>query len=193
MKRLPDYTTPVREEWIDYNGHLSEAYYVLVFGFATDQLMETLGMGEEYRSRTQNSLYTVEAHVRYIQEVSLGQEVTVRSRIIGSSEKKLHVAHEMYARVSHAERSDAHLGASEPSQSQVSEAKPEAVQVATSVHGHADSAGLGELVATEEILGLHVGGDPAGTVPFPEEVATGVTAATDDVAPSWVGRQIKPV
>ena len=29
----------VRPEWIDYNGHLSEGYYVVVFGFATDAAM----------------------------------------------------------------------------------------------------------------------------------------------------------
>ena len=34
----------VRPEWIDYNGHLSEAYYVLVFGHATDAMMAQLGM-----------------------------------------------------------------------------------------------------------------------------------------------------
>ena len=34
----------VRPEWIDYNGHLSEAYYVLVFGHATDEVMAGLGM-----------------------------------------------------------------------------------------------------------------------------------------------------
>ena len=32
----------VRPEWIDYNGHLSEAYYVLVFGHATDAVMHRL-------------------------------------------------------------------------------------------------------------------------------------------------------
>ena len=28
------------DEWIDYNGHLSEPYYVLVFGHATDAVMD---------------------------------------------------------------------------------------------------------------------------------------------------------
>ena len=30
------YRDLVRPEWIDYNGHLSEPYYVLVFGDAYD-------------------------------------------------------------------------------------------------------------------------------------------------------------
>lgn len=37
------YRTTVKDEWIDYNAHLSEAYYVLVFGFATDAAMDELG------------------------------------------------------------------------------------------------------------------------------------------------------
>ena len=41
----------VRPEWIDYNGHLSEAYYVLVFGHATDAAMVALGMTPEYLTR----------------------------------------------------------------------------------------------------------------------------------------------
>ena len=41
----------VRPEWIDYNGHLSEAYYVLVFGHATDAVMVRLGMTPEYLDR----------------------------------------------------------------------------------------------------------------------------------------------
>ena len=31
---------PVQDAWIDYNGHLSEPYYVLVFGHATDAVMD---------------------------------------------------------------------------------------------------------------------------------------------------------
>ena len=109
---LSTYSTPVREEWIDYNGHLSEAYYVLVFGFATDTAMEALGLGEDYRAATGCSLYTVEAHVRYVQEVNRDAQLEVRTLVAGSAQKKLHLAHEM--------RVD------------------------------------GEIVATEEILGIHV-------------------------------------
>ena len=39
----------MREEWIDYNGHLSEPYYVLVLGHATDEVMDSVGLGPDYR------------------------------------------------------------------------------------------------------------------------------------------------
>ncbi|GAA2588657.1 thioesterase family protein [Streptomyces tubercidicus] len=87
----------VRDEWIDYNGHLSEAYYVLIFGFATDALMDTAGLDAAYRERTGCSLYTVEAHVRYLHEVAGDSQLTVRTTVLGVDGKKLRILHEMFA------------------------------------------------------------------------------------------------
>jgi acyl-CoA thioester hydrolase len=87
---------PVQDAWIDYNGHLSEAYYVLVLGHATDAVMETVGLGPEYRSANDASLYTVEAHIRYLEEVSRGSELEVRSSIIGVTAKLLWIWHELW-------------------------------------------------------------------------------------------------
>lgn len=98
---MPDPLTvwrePVRPEWIDYNGHLSEAYYVLVMGHATDEFMHAVGLGPDYRSRTASSLYTVEAHVRYLDQVTGDEELEVRSWAIGSSAKLLWIWHELWA------------------------------------------------------------------------------------------------
>jgi betainyl-CoA thioesterase len=96
MSELGELRQRVRPEWIDYNGHLSEAYYVLVFGFATDALMERTGLDEQYRTSTGCSLYTVEAHVRYLREVGPDAEMVVRTRVTELGAKKLRVAHEMF-------------------------------------------------------------------------------------------------
>jgi len=87
---------PVRDEWIDYNGHLSEAYYVLVLGHATDHVMEQVGLDEEHRRHHDSSLYTVEAHVRYLDEVPPGVELEVRSRVIGTGTKLVRLWHELW-------------------------------------------------------------------------------------------------
>jgi acyl-CoA thioester hydrolase len=87
---------PVQDAWIDYNGHLSEAYYVLVLGHATDAVMEAVGLGPEYRSSNDASLYTVEAHVRYLDEVPVGSDLEVRSSIIGVTSKLLWIWHELW-------------------------------------------------------------------------------------------------
>ena len=89
------WTEPVRDEWIDYNGHLSEPYYVLVFGHATDAVMEHVGLGPEYRARASASLFTVEAHVRYLDQVPAGADLEVQSSVIGASGKLLRIWHEL--------------------------------------------------------------------------------------------------
>lgn len=86
----------VQDVWIDYNGHLSEAYYVLVLGHATDAVMDAVGLGPAYRSANDASLYTVEAHIRYLDEVPAGSDLVVRSSIIGVTPKLLWIWHELW-------------------------------------------------------------------------------------------------
>ncbi|MXG89848.1 thioesterase family protein [Nocardioides flavescens] len=88
---------PVQDAWIDYNGHLSEPYYVLVLGNATTAVMDAVGLDPAYRQATDSSLYTVEAHVRYLDEVPGGVELEVRSWIVGATGKLLWLWHELYA------------------------------------------------------------------------------------------------
>lgn len=45
------YQAEVIPEWIDYNGHMNVAYYVLAFDHATDRLLEEIGIGNAYTSR----------------------------------------------------------------------------------------------------------------------------------------------
>lgn len=139
------YITPVKPEWIDYNGHMSEAFYVLVFGFATDRTMDALGLDSAYRASSECSLYTVEAHVRYLHEAGLGDQLHVMTEVVGVTEKKLHLGHTMF------------VG--------------------------------DDVVATEEILGLHVHQKKGRTVPFPEAVEQRAAAALRD-APWWAGRAV---
>lgn len=86
----------VRPEWIDYNGHLSEPYYVLVFGHGTDAVMARIGMTPQYLTDTRTSLYTLEAHVRYLAEVPAGARLEIRSSVIGVTAKLLWIWHEMW-------------------------------------------------------------------------------------------------
>ena len=87
---------PVQDAWIDYNGHLSEPFYVLVFGHATDNVMDAVGIDAAYRRANDASLYTLEAHVRYLDEVSPGADLEVRSSVIGATGKLLWIWHELW-------------------------------------------------------------------------------------------------
>jgi acyl-CoA thioester hydrolase len=86
----------VRPEWIDSNGHLNLAYYVVVFDLATDALYAALGIGDAYREASGNSCFTAETHTLYEREVRLGDKLNVRGWLLGADTKRLHYFHEMF-------------------------------------------------------------------------------------------------
>jgi len=90
------HTETVRPEWIDYNGHMNVAYYVLVFDHATDALFDGLGLDAAYRAATGCSLFAVESHILYQREVGLGMPLRVESRVLGVDGKRFHFGHEMF-------------------------------------------------------------------------------------------------
>ena len=96
MPALITYRTRVLPEWVDYNGHLRDAYYLLIFSYATDALMERIGLDADARGQTGQSLFTLEAHINYLHEVKLGSEVWVQTQIIGFDSKRLHLYHSLH-------------------------------------------------------------------------------------------------
>jgi acyl-CoA thioester hydrolase len=89
---IPIYRSAVRPEWIDYNGHVRDAYYGLIASEATDALMDRLGLDAAYRTRTAATLYTVEMHVHFLEEVKQTDTVEVGVHILGFDEKRIHAA-----------------------------------------------------------------------------------------------------
>ena len=96
MPALITYRTPVQEDWVDYNGHLRDAFYLLIFSYATDALMERIGLDADSRGQSGNSLFTLEAHINYLHEVKLDAEVEVHTQIIGHDNKRLHLYHSLH-------------------------------------------------------------------------------------------------
>jgi acyl-CoA thioester hydrolase len=88
---LPVYRTKIEAGWIDYNGHLRDAYYGLILSYATDDMMDHLGLDAEYRRRTHCTLYTLEVHIHYLHEVKGSDELEVRTSILESDRKRIHV------------------------------------------------------------------------------------------------------
>ena len=85
------YRAPVRDEWIDYNGHLNDGCYALVLGEANELLLEELAVGAAYRRATGHGMYTVEAHLRYLAEVGRGVTLSAESILVDADAKRLRV------------------------------------------------------------------------------------------------------
>jgi acyl-CoA thioester hydrolase len=91
-----EYQDVVRPEWIDSNGHMNLAYYVVVFDLATDALYRELDIGDTYRETSGNSCFTAETHTLYEREVHLNDRLHVRTWLLGADKKRLHYFHEMF-------------------------------------------------------------------------------------------------
>lgn len=93
---LRSWSGTVAPEWVDYNGHLNDAYYMVIFSYATDALMAMVGLDAAGRKATGHTMYTLEVHLNYVQEVHEGVAVEVRTQILGIDAKRVHVFHTLH-------------------------------------------------------------------------------------------------
>lgn len=93
---LPSHDEIIRPEWIDSNGHMNLAYYIVVFDQALDVVFDALDIGTAYRRRSGNSTFVAETHTLYRREVTEGERVRVTSRLLGADAKRLHWYQEMH-------------------------------------------------------------------------------------------------
>jgi acyl-CoA thioester hydrolase len=100
---LPDIPTPlelpsttVKPEWIDFNGHMNVAYYLLAFDKASETLDEFLGLSPEYRTRTNNGTFAGDIHIAYRQELKEGDPIRMTGRVIDCDAKRVHYWIEMF-------------------------------------------------------------------------------------------------
>src|SRR5262249_2797216 len=85
----------VEEAWVDYNGHLTESAYLLIFGDSSDAFFRFFGVDDGYRA-SGKSLYTAETHLHNLREVRLGERLHLTLQVLGVDTKRLHIVHEMY-------------------------------------------------------------------------------------------------
>lgn len=149
---IPPYLDRVNSDWIDHNGHMGEAYYVLAFGEATNAFYDEIGLDAITRERSRSSVYTVETHVCYLRRAGEGVPLRVTTQVLDFDDKRAHVFHEMR---------------------------------------HAEA---GTLLATQELMLLHVDTEGPHAVPFPPEVVEllrGLQEAQADLpVPEQAGRVI---
>lgn len=86
----------VPAEWIDYNGHMNVAYYVMAFDQATDSFFDLVGLGVEYAEQTSNSAFVLENHVNFRQEVAQGDPLRFTLQLLDADQKRLHLYLEMF-------------------------------------------------------------------------------------------------
>ena len=86
----------VQREWIDYNDHMNVAYYLLAFDQALDHFYDRIGMGIAYRKGTNLSTMTLESHICYLRELTLGDPMRFTFQLLDYDSKRQHFFGSMY-------------------------------------------------------------------------------------------------
>ena len=88
--------TAVIPEWIDYNGHMNVAYYIMAFEIGIDSYKAVVGLTLDYIERTGQSTVALESHVTYQREAHLDERLRIETRILACDGKRVHVYQEIY-------------------------------------------------------------------------------------------------
>ena len=84
------------KDWIDYNGHMNVAYYLLIFDkFGADNLNNIFNMGEYSAKTSGMSTMMVETNITYNQELKLDDEVDINLLYFDQDKKRLQYKFEM--------------------------------------------------------------------------------------------------
>ena len=95
MKNKFIFNIKVLPDWIDYNQHMQDAYYGLAFSYAVDHFQDCVGFDERYRTQSGCTIYVLEDHKFYLNEVKLGSELVIRTSLVDADRKKFILHSEM--------------------------------------------------------------------------------------------------
>ena len=77
----------IESDWIDYNGHLNMAFYLVIFDRAIDRLIRAVGLSD--RPDDGDTIFAVEASLRYRAEIHEHDTVHCRTRVLFVDDKRL--------------------------------------------------------------------------------------------------------
>jgi acyl-CoA thioester hydrolase len=87
---LRSQTRRVPPEWIDYNGHMNVAYYLMAIDKALDDVFEVLGMGLPYVEQRRMGPMALVNQIHYLDELLEGQEFVCDLQVLDADHKRMH-------------------------------------------------------------------------------------------------------
>lgn len=80
---------PIEAGWLDGNGHMNMAFYLVVSERGLDQAWAAMGIGWDYARATGLSTFAAETHIRYLRELLAGSAAVVTFQVLEVDEKRL--------------------------------------------------------------------------------------------------------
>ena len=86
----------VKEDWIDYNGHMNMAYYVQCFEESSDFLLEHMDLGYRYAIEELKGVFVIKCEINYRKEINLHENFIISLEELVCKGKKLIVGLKMF-------------------------------------------------------------------------------------------------
>ncbi|NKY43656.1 thioesterase family protein [Nocardia cerradoensis] len=94
---VTSYRCRVEDSWIDFNDHMNAMYYGIVVYQGQERFSTLIGMGADYTERTGLGKVVVQSTLGFEHEMRRGDDLEVRSWLLGVDDKRLHVLHEVFS------------------------------------------------------------------------------------------------
>src|SRR5699024_11787783 len=77
--------------WIDYNAHMNDAAYSRALSLGVDAIMKPIGINDDTLKQNHYTIYTLETHIVYLDEMKLGETFEVHMSLLDSDAKRLQI------------------------------------------------------------------------------------------------------
>lgn len=89
------YRAQIPADYRDEMGHMNVMWYTHLFSCAFEKFADEFGFNEAYFRAKHMGSFALEAHTRFLSEVHVGWNITIHSRALGRSAKRIHFMHFM--------------------------------------------------------------------------------------------------
>ena len=85
----------IPETYLDGQGHMNVRWYTHLFGQSMGGMFKQFGLNKDYFVSHNAGIFALKHLFTYRNEVRVGEQVTIRSRALGRTAKRLHAIHFM--------------------------------------------------------------------------------------------------
>jgi acyl-CoA thioester hydrolase len=96
VRMLPlTHQATIPEDYLDSMGHMNVMWYTHLFAHAMGGMFKQLGMNRDYFVSNQAGSFALKQYVNYLIEVRFGEQISIYTRLLGRSPKRIHLIHFM--------------------------------------------------------------------------------------------------
>jgi acyl-CoA thioester hydrolase len=101
--RVEDHAVPletstgiVKPEWIDHNGHMNVAFYLMAFDEAVGEVFDLVGLTRERRRANNCATFVGDFHIHYARELLEGDPIRITHQVVDCDPKRIQLCQAMY-------------------------------------------------------------------------------------------------